>query len=138
MCEAGDTTLSIFLRNRRRWDETVDYSTSQSDETIQEVFVGTLTVLPPDATCQGSARYRIMASFQQHVYDRGYTFLTPSISFYSVIPESSEIFTIAEKGDLDGLVRLLASGKGSLRDIDAVGRTLLHVCSLSSIAFPVF
>ncbi|KAF8541170.1 ankyrin repeat-containing domain protein [Trichophaea hybrida] len=67
-----------------------------------------------------------MASFQQRVYNKGYTFLIPSVSFYPVIPVDSEIFTVVEKGDSDGLIRLLATGKGSLRDMDTVGRTLLH------------
>lgn len=53
-----------------------------------------------------------------------------SISFLAVnpvLPKTSRVFQVVEKGDLQGLQEMLQKGKASLRDTDENGLSLLFV-----------
>lgn len=51
------------------------------------------------------------------------------VKFPRVVPASSEIFILAQKGHVEGIRRLFQEGKASVYDIsDSEGRSALHVC----------
>jgi ribosome-associated translation inhibitor RaiA len=59
------------------------------------------------------------------------SFINPVILAYRVISDDSEVFKMIKKDDFEGLIKLLADGKATLRDCDDAGGTLLHVSECS-------
>jgi len=51
------------------------------------------------------------------------------ITYQTVIPNSSEIFSIIQSGDVTRLIRALQNGNASLTVRDEQGRSLLNVSS---------
>jgi hypothetical protein len=53
--------------------------------------------------------------------------LHPVIFAYRTVPHDSEVFRIIERDDVEGLIKLLATQKVTIRDCDEAGRSLLQV-----------
>ncbi|KAJ9613041.1 hypothetical protein H2200_002982 [Cladophialophora chaetospira] len=68
----------------------------------------------------------IVATVRQMQYQNGVSSLHPVISVGRVLPLNSPIFDIVSRGTVDELREFLACGKGTLRDRDIYGTSLLH------------
>ena len=91
--------------------------------TTTESFSGTVTLLASKSSC----RSKIHIAFIQKLTVAGFSKLSHSISFSSMIPDDSKVFEIATKGSTEELARLFADGLASSTDCDTQGRSLLNV-----------
>lgn len=80
--------------------------------------------LDPQFSGSGSP---ITVYFGETTMHAAVSFINPVILAYRVIPKVSEVFEVIGKDDLEGLIKLLADGKATLRDCDEMDSTLLHV-----------
>lgn len=58
---------------------------------------------------------------------RQYASIHPIILAYNEYPHTARVFELITEDDLDGFLRLLASERGSMRDCDEEGRSVLFV-----------
>lgn len=124
---AGRLAISTTKWRHRLGEGSTRSCAGDSDET-QEAdagdFSATLTFFPS----KGSTQKRMLAmSIRQSELMKGILLTIPSISVNRVRPRESEVFSLVEIGDLDGLRRSFAQGMASVRDHDEHGRSLLSV-----------
>lgn len=110
----------MLVRNRQRLADPADMETSDT------IFTGTLTFMPNSSA--GKSSMRILCSLEQ-ITRAGESLSSPhtSISFSLVRLDGSDVFWLAELGDLEGLKRMFVEGKASLTDCDTIGTTFLAV-----------
>jgi hypothetical protein len=82
--------------------------------------------LKPHATAVGQP---IQVYFGERADCSAMSFIYPVVSAYRIVPNRSEVFELIEHDDLEGLEKLLACGKATLRDCDESNGSLLNVRS---------
>ncbi len=69
----------------------------------------------------------ISISFTINMRADPYYRLSPTIRTFNIIPRDSEIFTLIDKQDVDGIRKLFAAGKASPADVSESGSSLIMV-----------
>lgn len=85
----------------------------------------------------GSGRASVSAFFGERTDYLQRSFLSPIIIAYRTVDSSSEVFDLVRRDDVDGLIRHIALQKGSPRDCDAHGRSLIFVSTLALMNWDV-
>ena len=116
-----------------RWEVRLDTMFRDSIDTkgqeVNESF-STLRLKLAGATVAGGTSVSAFFGERTELLQR--SFLSPTIITYRTVTDSSEVFELVRRDDVDGLVRLVALQKPSARDCDEDGRSLLFLSALTS------
>jgi hypothetical protein len=111
-----------------RWEIRLDTMTRDSIDTKgQEVIesFSSLHLKPAGVPIVGDTS--VSAFFGERTDHLQRSFFSPTIITYRIVDSSSEVFDLVRRDDMNGLVRLIALQKASVRDCDEDGRSLLFV-----------
>ncbi|KAF8534014.1 ankyrin repeat-containing domain protein [Trichophaea hybrida] len=122
--QAGEWTLEMRSQHGRLTEGTY----LDPDECITDTHAATITITSNKRVS------RIIASFHHRQWRYGCNSLKPTLRFSAVIPTDSLAFVFARRGNLDGIRRLLNTGKASVNDSNLAGKTMLHVYPLRPFA----
>ncbi|KAI2468980.1 ankyrin [Annulohypoxylon bovei var. microspora] len=113
-------TLTLMFSHGTRLSRTIE-SCQDMQENSYSDYVITTTFLPYDPR----RFHMLIASTFQHEVGRGIVSSISRLAVNRVLPRSSRIFKVVQKGDLLKLRRMLQNGEASLRDHDEDGGSLL-------------
>jgi len=121
--------LTFYATKKRRIlvntvDETRSITTSDNTATEYEDFRASFSFVP---TTTGK-KVTINASLIVNELANGNLLSIPLISINRMLPNSSNVFNVVLKGDVQALRQLLESRVATIRDHDEYGASLLHVC----------
>jgi hypothetical protein len=131
----GRTKLVRVVRKRdvvtfEQWEICLSTASFESWDQNGTAFVESLAsvCLNPRNPSAGSP---VQVYFGERADCSATSFIYPIVSAYRIVPDSSEVFGLIQQDDLDGLEKLLASGKATLRDCDERNTGLLYVSQTS-------
>jgi hypothetical protein len=100
-------------------------SDPSADEDPPEELVSARVILTPAS--RTGLRSQVTLEIAQALRKGNNILTTPTISFRSIVPYSSEIFDIVRYGSIIDLQKAIGKGKASTTDCDPKGRSLLNV-----------
>lgn len=100
---------------------------SRRENGLHEMGLFSTLRIEPQHESSGSP---LAVFFSEYVDSHVRSTIESKVLAYNTVSDDAEVFVLVQKDDLDSLLRLLASGKTSIRDCDESGRSLLHVSYL--------
>ena len=119
--DMGSGVLTVTTNKRQRRQIQHRRTDINHDESRERDFVAKIIFKPK------TSEVMLTVSVDQSQFLRGSFLSIPRLSINTIIPTDSEIFELATSGRVEDLMAFVAEGKGSLRDHDPRGRSLLHV-----------
>ena len=119
-------------KTRRIFVQISDWNISLTTTTLDAQGDGGLREVDCFSTLRAEPQHRfsgpaLAVFFSEYRNCRSTITIPPTVLAYNTVSNDAEVFQLLQSDDLDGLLRLLASGEATIRDCDESGRSLLHV-----------
>ncbi|KAM0799759.1 hypothetical protein BDR22DRAFT_279431 [Usnea florida] len=137
----GFLCVKVSTSRVRREDGAMSQAFGRSTSAwSEEVYHLSITFQPADRMLSRGIRLALGSRYDSN----GYYLRCPEVSAFAIIPDHSEVFALAQKGDIQGLKRLFVENLASPTDRRNDGVTVLHmtmdrtashICIGQSLAF---